>query len=144
MMAGQEDGLAASFLLKKKRSRLHRAVVVQPVKRFVRQKNRGIFHDNAIEGGMRLPASSSSGCVRLAFSKVWDMLFISCVNDADEKQIKRSKEGFMSTKEHPEVHGFGTKSMKKIVSDAGGTIDFKMEQGKFSVEIMLGGETSCS
>lgn len=34
--------------------------------------------------------------------------------------------------------------MKKIVSDAGGTIDFKMEQGKFSGEIMLGGETSCS
>lgn len=110
MMAGQEDGLAASFLLKKKRSRLHRAVVIQAVKRFVRQKNRGIFHDNAIEGGMRLPASSPSRCVRLAFSKVWDMLFISCVNDADEKQIKRSKAGFMSTKEHPEVHGFGQRA----------------------------------
>lgn len=74
MMAGQEDGLAASFLLKKKRSLLHRAVVIQAVKRFVRQKNRGIFHDNAIEGGMRLPASSPSRCVRLAFSKVWDIL----------------------------------------------------------------------
>lgn len=34
-------------------------------------------------------------------------------------------------------------SMKKIVYDAGGTIDFNIEHGKFSVEIMLGGNTSC-
>ena len=33
--------------------------------------------------------------------------------------------------------------MKKIVSDAGGTIDFNIEHGKFSVEIMLGGDASC-
>ena len=103
----------------------------------------GNLLDNAIEGVMRLPASNPTRTIYLSFSKVWEMLFISCTNDADEKKIKRCGSEFVSTKEHPELHGFGTKSMKKIVSDAGGTIDFNIEHGKFSVEIMLGGKTSC-
>lgn len=48
----------------------------------------GNLLDNAIEGVMRLPAASSSRKVRLTFSKVWNMLFITCVNDADETKIK--------------------------------------------------------
>ena len=103
----------------------------------------GNLLDNAIEGVMRLPASNPTRTIYLSFSKVWEMLFISCTNDADEKKIKRCGSEFVSTKEHPELHGFGTKSMKKIVSDAGGTIDFNIEHGKFSVEIMLGGDASC-
>ena len=103
----------------------------------------GNLLDNAIEGVMRLPASNPTRTIHLSFSKVWEMLFISCTNDIDEKQIKRHGSEFVSTKEHPELHGFGTKSMKKIVYDAGGTIDFNIEHGKFSVEIMLGGDASC-
>ena len=103
----------------------------------------GNLLDNAIEGVMRLPASNPTRTIYLSFSKVWEMLFISCTNDADEKKIKRCGSEFVSTKEHPELHGFGTKSMKKIVSDAGGKIDFNIEHGKFSVEIMLGGDASC-
>lgn len=103
----------------------------------------GNLLDNAIEGVMRLPASSSSRGIRLAFSKVWSMLFITCTNDADETKLKRCGEEFLTTKEHPELHGFGTKSMKKIVEEAGGTIEFEVEHGKFKVYIMLGGNAPC-
>ena len=101
----------------------------------------GNLLDNAIEGVMRLPAANSSRGIRLAFSKVWSMLFITCTNDADETKLKRRGEEFLTTKEHPELHGFGTKSMKKIVEEAGGTIEFEVARGKFTVHIMLGGRT---
>lgn len=103
----------------------------------------GNLLDNAIEGVMRLPASSSSRGIRLAFSKVWSMLFITCTNDVDETKLKRRGEEFLTTKEHPELHGFGTKSMKKIVEEAGGTIEFEVARGKFTVHIMLGGSAPC-
>lgn len=103
----------------------------------------GNLLDNAIEGVMRLPASSSSRGIRLAFSKVWSMLFITCTNDVDETKLKRCGEDFLTTKEHPELHGFGTKSMKKIVAESGGTIEFEVGQGKFTVHIMLAGSAPC-
>lgn len=103
----------------------------------------GNLLDNAIEGVMRLPAACSSRNIRLSFSKVWDMLFITCVNDANPETIKQKGNEYISSKEHPERHGFGLKSLKKIVEDAGGNIDIEIKQNKFSVEIMLGGTKSC-
>lgn len=103
----------------------------------------GNLLDNAIEGVMRLPASAPSRCIRLSFSKVWNMLFITCTNDADCSTIKRHGDEFISTKEHPELHGFGTKNMKKIVDAADGTLEYKIDQNKFTVEIMLGGAIPC-
>ena len=109
--------------------------------------NRRIFVinllDNAIEGVMRLPATSPSRNVRLEFSKVWDMLFISCRNDADISKIKRHGETFVSTKEQPEIHGFGTENMRRIVNKAGGTIEFDVEMNQFVVQIMIGGSPPC-
>lgn len=103
----------------------------------------GNLLDNAIEGVMRLPASAPSRCIRLSFSKVWNMLFITCANDADCSTLKRHGDKFISTKEHPELHGFGTKNMKKIVDAADGTLEYKINQNKFTVEIMLGGAIPC-
>ena len=99
--------------------------------------------DNAIEGVMRLPAAKNQRHVKLTFSRVWNMLFISCSNDADETQIVRCGDEFRSVKPQPELHGFGTKSIKKIVTDAGGSIEFEITKGKFTVLIMLGGMTEC-
>lgn len=98
----------------------------------------GNLLDNAVEGVMRLPAGAPSRQVCLSFTKVWDVLFITCANDADTASIRRSGEEFVSSKEHPELHGFGIKSMKKIVEDAGGSIAFHVQRDKFTVEIMLG------
>lgn len=103
----------------------------------------GNLLDNAIEGVMRLPATVPSRHIRLAFSKVWNMLFVTCVNDADLTKIKQQGDSFISVKESPESHGFGTRSMRKIVNDAGGTIEFEVAQGKFTVQIMLGGTQTC-
>lgn len=103
----------------------------------------GNLLDNAIEGVMRLPATSPSRNVRLEFSKVWDMLFISCRNDADISKIKRHGETFVSTKEQPEIHGFGTENMRRIVNKAGGTIEFDVEMNQFVVQIMIGGAPPC-
>lgn len=103
----------------------------------------GNLLDNAIEGVMRLPASAPSRCIRLSFSKVRNMLFITCTNDADCSTIKRHGDEFISTKEHPELHGFGTKNMKKIVDAADGTLEYKIDQNRFTVEIMLGGAIPC-
>lgn len=100
----------------------------------------GNLLDNAIEGVMRLPASAPSRHIRLAFSKVWDMLFITCENDADISKIRRQGDRFISVKEQPELHGFGTESMKQIVAKAGGTIEFFTSRSRFAVEIMLGRE----
>ncbi len=98
----------------------------------------GNLLDNAIEGVMRLPKLAPSRHIRLAFSKVWDMLFITCENDADISKIRRQGEVFVSTKDQPAMHGFGTESMKSIVSKAGGTIEFETTHNQFTVQIMLG------
>lgn len=102
----------------------------------------GNLLDNAIEGVMRLPASAPSRQIRLAFSKVWDMLFITCENDADIGKICRQGETFLSTKDQPVLHGFGTENMKQIVRKAGGTIEFETAHNQFTVQIMLGGSSA--
>ena len=104
----------------------------------------GNLLDNAIEGVLRLPVAASSKMIHLSFSKVWNMLFITCVNDANLASIKRQGDLFISSKEHPERHGFGTISMRNIVENAGGHIEFEMEAGKFTVQIMLGDASLCS
>ncbi len=104
----------------------------------------GNLLDNAIEGVMALPADAPSRRICLAFSKRWNMLFITCVNDADISRIKRRGEEFLSTKVHPELHGFGIDNMRRIVDEEEGTIEFEVKNGQFTVQIMLGGNSSCS
>lgn len=103
----------------------------------------GNLLDNAIEGVMRLPASYPSRHIRLSFSKVWNMLFITCTNNADISKIKCRGDEFTSTKDRPGTHGFGIPSMKKIVAEANGTIEFEVGQREFSVHIFLGGPPPC-
>lgn len=103
----------------------------------------GNLLDNAIEGVMRLPATAPSRQVKLSFSKVWNMLFISCENDADTSKIRRQGDVFLSTKDQPAFHGFGTENMKNIVNKAGGTIEFEVSHNLFIVQIMLGGDAAC-
>lgn len=98
----------------------------------------GNLLDNAIEGVERLPKDAPRRHIRLAFSRVWDMLFITCVNDANIKCIKHRGDTFISTKARPELHGFGIENMKRVVQTAGGTIEFEVENDRFTVQIMLG------
>lgn len=103
----------------------------------------GNLLDNAIEGVMALPAGAKSRSIHLAFSKVWNMLFISCKNDADLSKIRRRGDKFLSTKSRPELHGFGIDSMCQIVNKTNGTIEIDTSNGQFAVEIMLGDGGKC-
>lgn len=103
----------------------------------------GNLLDNAIDGVMGLPAGAASRKIQLSFTKVWEMLFISCKNDADLSKVRQKGDAFLSTKANPELHGFGIENMKKIVNEAGGTIEFNLQDNHFSVEIMLGGSIQC-
>lgn len=103
----------------------------------------GNLLDNAIEGVMQLPADTPSRTIHLAFSKVWNMLFITCSNNADLSRLRRSGDSFLSTKAQPDLHGFGIENMKRIVAKANGTIEFELGNDRFTVEIMLGGNGVC-
>ncbi len=98
----------------------------------------GNLLDNAIEGVLRLPAHSPSRKIRLSFSRIWDVLLITCVNDAHLASIKRRGDTFLSSKDRSELHGFGIQSMRGTVEKAGGSIEFHVGRDQFTVEIMLG------
>lgn len=93
--------------------------------------------DNAIEAVMRLPAASSSREVKLVLSRNWDIFSIICENDMDPETICQQDGVFISSKAHPELHGYGIRSIQRTVDDAGGLAEFTMEKRKFAVKIML-------
>ena len=95
--------------------------------------------DNAIEGVMQLSPASTKRNIELCFFKSWDMLFIDCINDMDETQLKKKGNVFLSTKSNPEMHGYGIPSMQRIVNEEKGDIRFETEHGQFIVHIMLPG-----
>lgn len=95
--------------------------------------------DNAIEGSARLGKDAPSRNVRLSFSRIREMLVITCENDADTEHLKRSGDTFLSGKEQPELHGFGLANMRKTVERAGGMLELEAKNGIFSVCIMFGG-----
>lgn len=94
----------------------------------------GNLLDNAIEGTMRLP-DPDARYVKLQFARVWDTFLITCLNSANESSIRRSGDAFLSSKEHPEIHGFGTQNMKNTVDAANGIIEFYTQNGEFRAEI---------
>lgn len=59
------------------------------------------------------------------------------VQNPIEWKIATSSEGFLTSKEEKEAHGFGTKNMIKVVRKYGGKIDFLITDTSFRVEILL-------
>ena len=93
--------------------------------------------DNAIEGAMRIRENSSPREIKLTFARTWDMFSIICENTADAAAIRQRHGRFLSSKEDPGIHGFGTQSMRQITEAAGGNISFKTIGNSFVVEILL-------
>ena len=96
--------------------------------------------DNAIEGVMRIPDSEhedSRGEIVLTLNRNWNTFLIQCVNDYDKTQVRYEDSVFLSTKDNSELHGIGTRSIRKIVSDAGGLVEFSMGEARFMVDIIL-------
>lgn len=93
--------------------------------------------DNAIEGILRLPSDADSRKIKLAFSRNWDVFSVICANDMNPETISIRDGEFVSSKEEPFMHGFGTRSVKKIVENAGGIVDYSTENKRFVASIML-------
>lgn len=93
--------------------------------------------DNAIEGVMRLPSESSSREIKLILSRNWDIFSVICENDMNPDTIMIKDGNFVSSKEEPFMHGFGTRNVRKMVENAGGMIDYSTANRKFIVNIML-------
>ena len=93
--------------------------------------------DNAIEAVMRLDTSSSSREVKLVLSRTWDIFSVICENDLNPSMIHQQDGEFISSKAHPELHGYGIRSVQRTVEDAGGLAEFSIEKKKFVVRIML-------
>lgn len=93
--------------------------------------------DNAIEAVMRIPFSVSDREIYLSFSRTWNIFSICCINSIDPKTIHQKDDMFISSKEHPELHGYGIRSIQKIVEAAGGLSEFTSDNECFYVKIIL-------
>lgn len=93
--------------------------------------------DNAIEAVMRLPISAKSREICLSFSHTWNIFSIACNNHFNPKTIQQRDGIYISSKEQPEIHGYGIRSIKKTVEDTGGLVEFTSDNEKFYVKIML-------
>lgn len=74
--------------------------------------------------------------IQMQISETDGRCFIAVQNPIEWK-IATSSEGFLTSKEEKEAHGFGTKNMIKVVRKYGGKIDFIITDTSFRVEILL-------
>lgn len=93
--------------------------------------------DNAIEGVMRLPEDAPEREVCLSFSRAWRMFSIDCRNSMNPATIRKRGSLWISSKPNSAIHGFGTQSIRRIVEDADGFVEFKTEAEHFLVTIMI-------
>ena len=93
--------------------------------------------DNAIEGVMRLPAGASSRSVRLLISRTWNMYAIVCENDMNAETLNKQGDIWVSSKPNSSAHGFGTRSIRKIVESADGFVEFDPCGERFAVRILI-------
>ena len=93
--------------------------------------------DNAIEAVMRLPDSAGSREIVLTFARTWDIFSLICENDMNPDTVQQGDGFFVSSKSHPELHGYGIRSIQNTVQEAGGLVDFIPDQDRFAVKIIL-------
>lgn len=96
----------------------------------------GNLLDNAIEALVRQDLKKEQLFIEFRIDRVRDMLFVECVNPADDSAVRREKNVFVTSK-RGEGHGLGIQSVRGIVRQAGGTSSFTCENGRFSVVITL-------
>lgn len=95
----------------------------------------GNLLDNAIEACRKI----TSGNAEVHFEiKPWkQMLHICCSNSSDGNYLKGVHGHLLSTKKDKNHHGIGIRRIRQIVEQTGGTCQFKAEDNRFSVNIMI-------
>ena len=90
--------------------------------------------DNAIEASNKLPNEKRG--ISLTSTKKGKMLFIALKNNCLDN-IKFENGSPITTKEDKEHHGFGTRSIKRIVEKYNGNVIFDVDNGVFILSITL-------
>lgn len=88
--------------------------------------------DNGVEGCLR----AGQHIVKATLHTEKGSLFITVTNPADEEAL-RNNPALLSTKEHPDFHGFGIPIIRSIVEKYDGVVTFQVEDGWFTVDAML-------
>ncbi len=98
----------------------------------------GNILDNAIEGINRIADNAIEKTIKLSVSRSKDMLYLYCVNPCDEKYIAKKRGRWISFKNSREAEfGLGIRSIQRIVNNAEGRSDFVVQDGLFTVKVVL-------
>ena len=92
----------------------------------------GNLLDNAIEACRRVRKRDAE--IRVKIEQQNQMLFIEIANSTDGIP-ERIDRGFRSRKKDPSRHGYGLKSVERIVADHDGVIDYDADERSFTVTI---------
>lgn len=94
----------------------------------------GNLLDNAIEAASK--TEENTGWVKITIGQQNEMTFLKIENNYQEEPVTKNGE-YVTTKENKNAHGYGIKSVKRIIKNQDGMIDFEAEKYVFSVRIML-------
>jgi len=86
--------------------------------------------DNAVEAAQRE--------VKVLVKMVHGQLLIQVQNDCPDEPV-RKKGRFITSKADKSRHGFGMQNIRYVVKKYDGTVDFKVQDGKFCADIVIGG-----
>ena len=92
----------------------------------------GNLLDNAIEAAEK--TKDKNPWIRIRFEKIEEMFFIE-ISNSHSGNIIKSKGNFISSKKDKDMHGYGLKSVKRIVSEYEGEITFNEKNDQFIVSI---------
>lgn len=93
--------------------------------------------DNAIEAVAQLADTHTERRINLSLARSWSIFFITCENNADPTKIKMTGNQLVSSKEHSSHHGYGTRNIRSIVNQLGGSYRYEWTGQYFRVEIIL-------
>ncbi|GAA0803334.1 sensor histidine kinase [Faecalicatena orotica] len=91
----------------------------------------GNLLDNAIEACEKV---ESNRCIGVRLERQNNLFFLQIMNSINDFP-KKSGKGFLSTKTNKDLHGFGLKSVQRIVEAYEGNIAYQIEQDKFIVRL---------
>lgn len=90
--------------------------------------------DNALEACEPMPKGQRA--IKLEIRKVSEMLFIKIANTT-LKLPKENSQGFLTSKDDKKNHGFGLKTMRQLVEQYQGSLDYEMSKGWFCLIMNL-------
>ena len=89
--------------------------------------------DNAIEATV----GTENPTVHLSIYPHKSYLFIMCRNATSLKKLERGRRGLRTTKGDEQLHGYGTKIVRKTAEKYNGCAEYYLEDGYFEAKVML-------